>query len=201
MNKHVLLAMKRMVAVNYAFAIGSHLEVVRPLEKRESRSVQNFIQKCKSDGSHNQLQKVLDKITQRVGHIRFEEFEYATFFTEGLPYALGIENVIPCSHVNLALRADLFVFNCLVFEHIERFGSAVVFSLEDFFAGGESKWLMDFLKKSNYYVRPLVGREATVRNLDFHAQQFPYDILHISSHGGEVEGYAVKEEFTDRKAK
>jgi len=189
------------VAVNYAFAVGSNLEVVKPLAKQETRSVQNFIRKWKEEGLHNQLRKVLNKIDQRVGHIRFVDFEYATFFTDGLPYALGLENQIPCSHVNCSLRPDLFVLNCLIFENTERFNSAAVFSLEEYFTGGESEWLVEFLRRNNYYVRSLVGREATVRNLDFHAAHFPYDVLHISSHGGEVDGYAVEREFSDRRGK
>ena len=109
--------------------------------------------------------------------------------------------MIPCSHVHLKLHADLFVFNGLLFEASPRFGSAVVFSLKEFFAGGESQWLVDFLRKQNFYVRALVDREATVSNLDFYASHFPYDILHIASHGGEVPGFEIKEEFTDRHGK
>jgi hypothetical protein len=43
----------------------------------------------------------------------------------------------------------------------------------------------------------LVGRAATLANLDFNAQYFPYDVLHICSHGGEVDGYEMSERFTD----
>ncbi len=189
------------VAVNYACSVGANIKIVRPLEKHEGRTIQKFIQKWKEDGSHNQFQKVLNKISQRVGDIDFAAFEYATFFTEGLPYSLGIENIIPCSYVNLSLRADFFVFNCLAFEHIERFNSVVIFSLEEFFVDGETKWLIDFFKKNNYFIRGLISETAKVRDLDYNAPNFPYDILHISSHGGEVDGYAVSEEFTDREGK
>ena len=189
------------VAVNYACSVGANIKIVSPLEKQGRRSIQKFIQKWKGNGSNNQLQKVLNKISQRVGGVDFTAFEYATFFTEGLPYSLGIENIIPCSYVNLSLRADFFVFNCLVFEHVERFNSVVVFSLEEFLIDGETKWLIDFFKKNNYFIRGLISETAKVRDLDYNVQNFPYDILHISSHGGEVDGYAVSEEFTDREDK
>lgn len=188
------------VAVNYAFSVDANLEVVKPLDKPEVHSIQRFIQKWYEDGGNNHFQKIVNKVNQRVGHLNFSDFDYATFFTEGLPYSLIIKNVIPCSYVHLSLRADLFVMNCIVFENTERFNSAVVFSpIEDFIPVDETLWLVDFFRKNNYFLRPLIGEHATVQNLDFHAHHFPYDILHITSHGGEVDGYAVSEEFTDRK--
>lgn len=186
------------VAVNYAYAVDANLLVVEGFGKENRHGVEKNIQKWRENGSHNQLQKCLNKISQRVGSIAFKRLKYATFFTVGLPYSLGIKNVIPCSYVHLSLRPDLFIVNSIVFESIERFDSAVVFS-PGFFDDEETKNVVDLFAKNHYYVRPLVNNYATVRNLDFHAQHFPYDILHICTHGGEVDGYAVTESYRDRK--
>lgn len=186
------------VAVNYAYAIDANLHIVEGFGKENRHGVEKNIQKWRENGTHNQLQKCLNKISHRVGSVDLNRFKYATFFTVGLPYSLGIQNAIPCSYVHLALRPDLFIVNSIVFENIERFNSAVVFS-PGFFQDEETKNVFDLFVKNDYYVRPLVGNHATVRNLDFHAQHFPYDILHICTHGGEVDGYAVKETYRDRK--
>jgi hypothetical protein len=37
--------------------------------------------------------------------------------------------------------------------------------------------------------------------MDFHAQFFPYDLMHICSHGGEVDGYEMSGQFTDSDGK
>lgn len=186
------------VAVNYAHAVDANLLVVEGFGKENRHGVEKNIQKWRDSGSHNQLQKALNKVSQRVGSIDFDRLKYATFFTVGLPYSLGIKNVIPCSYVHLSLRPDLFIINSILFESVERFNSAVVFS-PGFFHDEETKNVVDMFRKNHYYVRPLVNNHATVRNLDFHAQHFPYDILHICTHGGEVDGYAVTETFRDRE--
>ena len=117
-----------------------------------------------------------------------------------MPYSLVLENVIPCSYVHLSIKPDLFVFNCLVFERIETFHSAVVFS-PLFFADEETNWLTEFFKDNSYYLRQLIGQDASFANLDFTLQHFPYSVLHICSHGGEVDGWEVSEEFVDREGK
>jgi len=82
----------------------------------------------------------------------------------------------------------------------ERFGSAVVFS-PTFFSDEETSWLCEFFARKRYYLRPLVAQNASLAAFDFHAQYFPYDLLHICSHGGEVDGYKMSEHFTDRDGK
>jgi hypothetical protein len=186
------------VAINYANSVGASISVVDPLPVHEARTAQNWIQEWKQNDDQSQLQKLKDAVSQRVSASFLNQFEYATFFTEGIPYTLILGNTIPCSYVNLSISPDLFVLNCILFDRIERFRSAVVFS-PVFFKDEETEWLCDFLGRSSYYVRKLTGQEATLANFDFHAQFFPYDILHICSHGGEVEGYAVSDKFTDEK--
>jgi hypothetical protein len=188
------------VGVNYASSVGANLAVVDGIGKREVQNIHRFIRDWRDTGDGAHLQKVKDAVLHRVGATSFPEFEYATFFTEGLPYSLVIGNVIPCSHIHLALKPDLFVFNSIIFEQIRTFRSAVVFS-PVFFADEETQWLVDFFTHSHYYLRQLIGRDATLANLDFNAQHFPYGVLHICSHGGEVDGWEVSEEFVDREGK
>jgi len=184
------------IAINYAGAIDADVQVVSGLSKRQDREVQAWIQSWKEAGDQTKLSKLKDAVSQRVGSTNFAQFEYATFFTEGLPYSFVLENVIPCSHVDLSLRPDIFVMNNILFESIEPFHSAIIFS-PVFFADEETEWLRTFLKQDNYYVRALIGSDASLAKLDFHAQHFPYDLLHICSQGGEVEGYEMSEQFID----
>lgn len=58
--------------------------------------------------------------------------------------------------------------------------------------------MCDFLSTNNFYLRALIGARATVAEFDYHAQHFPYDVLHICSHGGEVDGYEMSEQFVDQ---
>jgi hypothetical protein len=191
---------RALIGVNYASSVGASVLVVPPVTKDEAQEAHRSLYDWKRTGDDAHLAKVKDSITARMHGIVFREFEYATFFTEGLPYSFVITNAVPCSYVHLSLKPDLFVFNCIVFEHINTFHSAVVFS-PAFFPDEETKWLAEFFKRNHYYLRPLIGREASFAHLDFNAQHFPYGVLHICSHGGEVDGWAVSEEFVDRNGK
>lgn len=185
------------VAVNYASSVGASLTVVPKAGRREVSAVHRSLQEWKTNGDDIHRKAVQDAVLQRINGIPFSNFEYATFFTNGLPYSLVLENAIPCSYVHLSLKPDLFVFNCIAFERAEAPHSAVVFS-PLFFADEETSWLTQFFMDNNYYTRQLVGRDASFANLDFTVQHFPYSLLHICSHGGEVDGWEVSEQFVDR---
>ena len=185
------------IAINYANSVGASVLVVECLPKHEGRNVQVWIQEWKEKDDHKQFEKLNDAVQRRIGGTSFTQFEYVTFFTEGLPYSLILGNVIPCSYVHLSLRADLFIINNILFKDGEPFHASVVFS-PTFFPDEETNLLCRLLKGRNYYVRALVGNDANLANFSFHAEHFPYDLLHICSHGGEVDGYEMSEQFVDR---
>jgi len=185
-------------AINYALSIDATVKVVKPIGRDEEREVLSYIEKWQ-DGENAALEAVIDKIRSRIGGVDLSYFEYVTFFTGGLPYSLLTDNAVPCSYVHLLNRTEQFLINNILFERLNSFYSAIVFSLDnEFHINGEGKWAVDLLRTHNYLVRELVGRSATVRNFDYNSQHFPYGILHIASHGGEIDGYAVTQEFTDR---
>ena len=186
------------IAVNYAFALGADLLVVDGISVENVRTVESRLQRWINERNHNHFRKVISKVTSRVGDFDFSQYTFATFFTKGLPYGLGIENSIPNTHVNLSLRPDLFICNGIGLESGGRFHSAVVFSPQ-FFADEETEAVISVINSKNYFLRKLLGSSATSNSFDFHVQHFPYDIFHICSHGGEMDGYEVLEKFKDRK--
>jgi len=170
--------------------------IVDALAEYQGWQIQKYLQNWKENDDPIQLAELEHLVRKRIDGKLFVNLDYATFFTEGLPYSLILKNSIPCTYVHLSLRPDLFVFNGIMFKDGECFHSAVVFS-PVFFSDEETNWLVDFFRESGYYIRALKGRDATVAQLDFHAQYFPFDILHLCSHGGEVDGYEMTEHFVD----
>lgn len=185
------------IAVNYANAIDADVAFVAALGRDERRQTLDLLHEWRS-GDDAAFAKVTAKVEQRVGSIDFAVYKFATFFTAGLPYSLVLKNLIPFSAVDLGLRPDLFVVNCILAETIEPFGSALVFCHDEFLADGEAKWLVEWLERRETVVRVLAGQDAVVYNLDYNAQHFPYDLLHIVSHGGLMAGKAVHQTFVDR---
>lgn len=185
------------VAINYASAVNASVLLVDPLAKHGARQVQHWIEDWRENGNSEAYRRITQEAERRIGSVSFGQFDYATFFTDGLPYSLILQNIIPCTYVHLSLKPDLFIVNSILFHHGEHFGAVVVFS-PVFFSDEETDWLCEFFAKNKCYLRPLIGQHATLAAFDFHAQYFPYDVLHICSHGGEVDGYEMTEQFTDR---
>ena len=189
--------MPSVVAVNYAFSVRSAVAFVKHIERSEIHAVQKNISNWKEHGSEEDRAKLQDKINDRIGQLDFSEASFATFFTEGLPYSLYLENRLPISYVSTSLRPDLFVVNNILYQDIEPFESALVFSPEEF-EDEETTGLIEKLSTKGFLIKPLIYRDATVTNFANYTEYYPYDILHICSHGGEVDGYYVTERFTDR---
>jgi hypothetical protein len=95
------------------------------------------------------------------------------------------------------LYPDFFIFNCLNSERRKSIASAIVFSPLKF-VDEETDYIIHALEKNNYFVKELINKNASAYHIDYHVKEFPYDILHLCSHGGQVDGYGVKHAFTDQ---
>jgi hypothetical protein len=173
------------IAVNYGVSIGAKVVIVDRLAEHENQQVLQLLEDWDS-GDQHALTNLQQKIDARVGEIDFAVFQYATFFTEGLPYSLRIHS-IPVSYVSLEYRPDFFIHNAFKYERSKGSGSAVIFS-PVFFKDEETETLLGLLEFKNYYLRKLTEKAATTYNLKNTIEGYPFDLLHICSHGGDVDG-------------
>lgn len=184
------------LAVNYAFSIDADIAFLpRALDDDRLTILDKFAEF--GGGDKYAGIEIRDSIIKRINHIDFNKSEFVTFFTTGLPYSFALGNLLPCTYVNCHLRPDFFIANNLLFHNASTFGGAVVFSPE-FFIDEETKLVSRLLSLSNYFVKELIGKKANILNFDMNIKQFPYDIFHICSHGGEVDGSTVEENFKDQ---
>ena len=180
------------IAISYAASIGAKIIIVEEMADHENEQVLHLLEDWDA-GDQNALDLLRDKINGRIGGINFNAFEYATFFTEGLPYSLFAHS-IPVSYVNLEHRPDFFIHNAFRYELGKRSGSAVVFS-PVFFKDEETEKLISLLEFKNYYLRRLTAGAATTYNLKNTIEGYPFDLLHICSHGGDVSGTRSEVKF------
>jgi hypothetical protein len=187
-----------LVAVNYAFAIDADVTFVPAIDRRELDGLPRQLDAWSRDRSSRAFDPLRRQITIRIKQIDFRRYEVATFFTVGLPYGLVLKNTLPCSHVLKGPYCGPFVTNSIAQEYWPiTFDSALLFSPE-LFASEETADIAKALDADHYSVRLLLGSEATLKNLDNYGSLFPYDVLHICSHGGETDGYKSTLEFVDR---
>ncbi|MBZ5678024.1 MAG: CHAT domain-containing protein [Acidobacteriia bacterium] len=183
---------------NYAASIDADVVLVEPVEREQLQSLAQRLQAWATDRSSPALGEVKKKVTSRIKGLDFSGYGFATFFTAGLPYGLILKNVVPFTHVLNGPYCGVFITNAIVEEAAPTpVGSAIVFSPKHF-ASDEVKDVGRQLDQNNFIVTELVGPEATNDNLHDYGSHFPYDLLHICSHGGETDGYFVKQEFKDR---
>jgi|HubBroStandDraft_2_1064218.scaffolds.fasta_scaffold18540_2 hypothetical protein len=186
------------VAVNYALSIGADVAFVKPIERADLQPVQKWIYEWKKQRSDYAYQQLRQMLAERVDGINFPDYEFATFFTRGFPYGLLLNNLVPFTHVFIHPVCDLFVVNNIASELYPGVaGSAVVFSPK-LFQREETDDVIKILSQKNYLVRALLGKDATVDAMAFYGEHFPFDLLHVCSHGGETNGYHVVQEFKDR---
>ncbi|HXB41779.1 MAG TPA: hypothetical protein VNZ49_14660 [Bacteroidia bacterium] len=185
------------IAVNYALAFNAFISTIKP-PKTDRKEIKYLIEKLYEEKDDRYFNDLSTLLYPAVENIKFENYRYGTFFTFGAPYSLILKNIIPFTHVNNSLDPDFFIFNGLLAEKRNSFHSAIVFSPLEFGTDEETSFLINKLSEKNYYVKELVGKDASAYNIDNHVKEFPYEILHFCSHGGEVSGYSVVQEFTDR---
>jgi hypothetical protein len=187
--------------INYAASNDVDIVVAPPVERFELRPLARQLQEWADDRSGPALREVRKKVTDRTKDIDFRRYEFATFFTSGLPYGLILKNAIPFTHVMNGPYCGVFLANAIAEEgYPAPIGSALLFSLDEF-SSDETLDVAERLEQNNFVVTPLIGHHATNENLTNYGSQLPYDILHICSHGGETDGYFVKHDFDDRDGK
>lgn len=191
--------MHDVAALNYAFAINADVALVAPIERKEISLLPRVLHDWGRDRSCMDFHRVRHLVTTRLPGVDFRRYKFATFFTTGLPYGLIIKNIIPCSHVMKDINCGITIVNTIAEEQDPvSFGSALLFSPSQF-AMEETQEVSTILDKSNFLVKRLLGKQATVKHLENYGSYFPYDLLHICAHGGESDGYYVTQTFTDRQ--
>lgn len=188
-----------LAALNLAYSCGLDVALLPPTDRKGLFSLPRDLNEWSRDRSHHAYQSWKRWTRSALRDIDFTQYEFATFFTTGLPYGLFLANSIPCSHVIKYLDAGVQILNGIVHEQ-ERpwFGSALLFSPQ-LFASEEINDIRSSCQNAGLRVKELLGAEATVENLSNFGGHYPYDVLHICSHGGETDGYFSHLKFRDRE--
>lgn len=189
------------LAVNYARSIGADLQIVASLNHRQHYEIRHLLadwgnRKNEQLLAEDAFQEIERVVMSRVHHIDFSNYEFATFFTWGIPYSFILKDIIPFSYVSMIARPDLFIVNNLLNAGIPSTGSAVLFSPVNF-KKEEIGSLKMLLEAENFSIKSLIGSDATSYELGKTLAFYPYDIAHICSHGGEVKGRTYELDFVD----
>jgi hypothetical protein len=184
------------IAVNYALSAKLNFRAIEPPELNRYE-VSNFINEWKTTKDEQHFNNLSALVYNRIEDIDFDKLPFATFFTECIPYSLILKNKISFTYVNSILYPDFFVFNNIWTHHNPAIGSAVVFSPLEFKDQEETAFVIKELERHSYLVMPLVGKDVTPYHLSHFIEEYPYELFHICSHGGEISGTYLVEKFND----
>lgn len=185
------------IAINYCLSINCDLLVVQPIPEDEIANFQ-YLLEAWHEGDLKSYKTLEEKVYERLEDFDFENYKFATFFTDGIPYSLVYKDIIPFTYVNLSWNPDFFIFNNIYRAQFDtNLHSSIIFSPE-LFVDEETNTVIAILENANCSVTKLIGENSDIYNFDIHLESFPFELLHICSHGGEISGHSIKEEFTDR---
>ncbi|MFA5030367.1 MAG: hypothetical protein WC495_02145 [Patescibacteria group bacterium] len=185
-------------AINYAQSINAEIRLIKKVRRDEVDIIYKQLNQWGKAKDSKVKERVIQKLKKRISKPIPNQYKYITFFTNGLPYHLTIDSSIPCSYV-WTHAADLMVFDNIFIEEFKKpiRNSCVLFSPENFEIE-ETRDVKILFENNNFLVKAITGDDATIQNFDNYSGYFPYDILHICSHGGETEGHYVIKKFEDR---
>ncbi len=197
-------AVTEIFVVNYSCSIKADIKFIRSYHHSELRDLKQRLYKWKREDSYGSFLSFNNTIIESLSDVKFEEYKYATFFTDGIPYGVIFNEYVACTHVLKSINVDVFIFNNILYEEKNTTnGSAVIFSPLPQDLGkqtiAEVRHANRIFNEMNFSVKNLIEKDATVKAFDNFVGHYPFDVLHICSHGGKIDGYYVIQEFIDRE--
>ena len=152
--------------INYAASIDADVVIVPEVQREEIQSLPRQLQAWSKDRSSPALREPRKKITDRIKGLDFTKYQFATFFTVGLPYGLILENIIPFTHVPNGPYCGVFIADSIIEANAPmEIGNALLFAIDEFITD-ETKDVATALDQSNFLITELIGKGATYNNLD-----------------------------------
>ncbi len=100
-----------------------------PIERNSLQALPRQLHDWAADHSSPVFDEVRREVANRIKGIDFTKYEYATFFTAGLPYGLILQNTIPFTHMLNGPYLGVSIANAIIEEMSPMpVGGAVLFS-------------------------------------------------------------------------
>jgi hypothetical protein len=190
----------QVIAANFAFATGAGLHLV---PKIEDDQVEQILEQFYGIND-NQERSVSDALTilrqelrKLAGTIPLPSHGSITFITHGLPLGLAFPE-IPSTHLFIYPHLGIAIVNGLSAEQAGHPGTRVATLVNPQTAPApEIDASISLLRPYGIYLRKYEGPAADVTSVSEMIELFPYDLLLIATHCGDVSGYRWTYEYED----
>ena len=193
-------ALSEVIAANYAFALRAGLCIIPERPKHETRDVLEAFYSLYDNRDMSpteQLRELAAKLRALCGDIALPAHGSITFVTDGMPYGFAFPEV-PSTHLFKYPDLGLAIINGFAAEQPKTRGTNVAVLVDPLQADApEIDAAADLLAKRGMFVRGQRGLGATVYEISRVIELYPYDLLVLSTHCGDAQGYRWTYKFTD----
>ncbi len=188
------------ISANYAFAIDADLRDLPAVDFDQIDSIYDGIQEGGNQKDPNRRQRsrafVEGQGFRFASSIDRKGLTFITFITRGMPYGYFVTD-LPTTHIYSHLDLGRHIADSIYYSSIVKDTRLALIVDPGFFADSESADVVSSLQTRNIKVREIQGKAATRRNVSNYIRYYPYDLLYICTHAGELhEGKRLTIEFS-----
>lgn len=177
------------IAANYAFAVDANVRNLPAIDFDEIDSIYDGIQEGANHKDPSRRLRAKAFVEQQ--GIRFSSsidtrrLTFITFITRGVPYGYFLTR-LPTTHLYSYLDLGKHIADSIYYSATVKDTRLGLVVDPGFFADSESADLTSSLQTRGIKVKELRGDTATRRNVQNYIRYYPYDLLYICTHAGEL---------------
>lgn len=190
------------IAANYAFSLNADLKLLPGVTRRDVDKVYDELLDRRVFRTSSRGTRAETSLRERSAKYQVQVSttgpDFITFVTHGIPYGYFFPG-IPSTHLFSYPDLGLNIFAGIYYSsRVKATRSAVVID-PGYFQNSECNFIKQDLQAKGILVKSLEGDQAGVYNVRNHIQYYPYDLLYICAHAGEMKGQRLKIRFEDRR--
>ncbi|MGY3603642.1 MULTISPECIES: hypothetical protein [unclassified Bradyrhizobium] len=189
----------QVIAANYAHALGAGLFLIPATQSEHADEIlERFysVYDNREMSASAALRELRDELRSIAGNIPIPENGSITFFSDGLPFGFAFPEA-PSTHL-LSLDVGIEVVHGFAAEQQDSRGVQVAVMVNpDTTPAPEIDAAAKILSEQRLFVRVYEGPAADVTSVSEMIELFPYDLLVVATHCGDVSGHRWTYEFTD----
>ena len=190
----------QVVAANYAHAVGAGLCLIPLFPVEEAETLLDALYACHENRSVSATAFLKDfkgRLRSHVGALPLDRCAMLTFVTARLPWGVAFPEV-PSTHLFCYPDFGISLVNAIASEQPDSPGIRVAAVIDPGAVDStEIQTALVRLTNSGVFSKALRARAATVYQVANTVALFPYDLLLISTHCGDVPGWRWTYEFVD----
>lgn len=188
------------ISANYAFSVKAELKLIPPMKREDVTKIYDELldrRVFETTGRGMRAERNLKERARKYKvYVTPSNLEFITFVTHGVPYGYFLSDV-PSTHLFSYPDLGVNIFGGIYYSSTVKATRSAIVVDPGHFEHSESDSIIQNLRNSKVVVKSLRDDDATVYNVKNHIQYYPYDLLYICSHAGEMGGKRLRIRFSD----